>query len=130
MSDYECFFANRPDVGPCSGQLIRGHLIPRQLLKREFRWGCVYEGGSWWKLERGEEQHGLPYRSVDDLIADERSWVAICGGLHGSSGHHGMLDTARTLRIGREELPEDFVTFCEELGLGWYIDRTYARLHA
>lgn len=130
MSDYECFFAHREDAGPCSGQLIRGHLIPRQLLKREFRYGCVYEGGFWWALERGEDQHGLLFRTAEDLIVDERSWVPMCGGPMGNAGHHGQLDCARTLRISREELPELFLEFLTELGLLWYADRNYAKMHA
>lgn len=126
MSEYKCFFEAREDAGGCSGQLVRAHLIKRQVLTREFKHGCVYEGGQWWPLERGEDQHDLQFRSLDDLISDERSWVAMCGGPMGDGGHHGVAyPDGWQLVITREELPESFVEFCEELGLGWYIQRTY-----
>lgn len=131
--EFSCWFAARADAGSCQGQLIAAHLLPRQLLRREFRYGAVEEAGRWWALKRGEERHDLPYRSLDDLIRDERSWVPMCGGLHGDSGHHGALDQSRTLRIAREELPESFIEYCEELGLGWFVLRSYpsaAKMHA
>jgi hypothetical protein len=36
-----------------------------------------------------------------------------------------MLDHSRKLRIPRDKLPPEFIEFCDELGLGWYVDRTY-----
>jgi hypothetical protein len=53
---------------PCEGRLIRAHLIPRQLLKRE----------------------GHP-----EAIDDPRSSVWSCGGIMGNAGHHGMFDASR-----------------------------------
>ena len=129
MSEYACFFADREDAGPCSGSLVRAHLIKRQVLAREFKHGCVYEGGSWWPLERGEDQHDLPFRSLDDLIADERSWVAMCGGPQGNGGHHGMAPPdGWHLPIHFEELPDGFIEFLTEIGLLWYAQRTYKLL--
>jgi hypothetical protein len=43
----------------------------------------------------------------------------------GVSGHHGQFDAARTLRVPRHYLPPVFVEWCDELGLGWYVDREY-----
>lgn len=87
-------------LGPCSGQLIRAHLIPQQLLKRE--------------------GHAA-------AIVDPRSWVPACGGITGITGHHGAFDTARTLRLPFEALPAGTVALAAELGLTWYLERTYAR---
>lgn len=117
-----CFFAGH---NPCDGQLVRGHLIPRQLLKREFPHGVVFDHGEWRRLDALEDVYHLPHRTLRDLIDDERSWVPMCGGPMGNGGHHGQLDQSRTLRIPREELPEGFMVFCEELGLGWYVLREY-----
>lgn len=121
-----CFFADTPTAGACDGQLIRGHLIPRQVLRREFPHGVVLDDGRWRKLGRNEDRYDLLHHSVADLIDDPRSWVPMCGGPMGNSGHHGMLDTARTLRIKRERLPEGFLLFCDELGLTWFIERIYS----
>lgn len=116
-----CFFADR---GPCDGELVRAHLIPRQLLKREFPNGVVLDGGGWRKLGRNEDRYDLVHRGPRQLVDDERSWVPACGGACGVSGHHGQLD-GLTLRIARERLPEGFEVFCDELGLGWYVERQY-----
>ena len=59
------------------------------------------------------------------MIADPRGWVWGCGGIVGIGGHHGQLDQARTLRVPRALLPAEFIAWVDELGLGWYIDRTY-----
>ena len=91
--------SDRP-VGPCHGQLIRAHLLPRQLLRREGHLAA---------------------------IDDPRSWVPACGGLTGSTGHHGAFDYARTLRLPYDALPAGTIELAEELGLDWYLDRTYRR---
>jgi hypothetical protein len=96
----QCFFHGWPEAGPCDGRLIRAHLIRRQVLKRE--------------LNAGRR-----------LLEDPRLWVWCCGGPTGCSGHHGMLDVARTLRIPRERLPAVFEAACAELGLGWWVEREY-----
>jgi hypothetical protein len=96
-----CFLATfRPDV-PCEGPLRQCHLIPKQLLKREgFEWA----------------------------ISDPRSWVWACGGPgYGNTGHHGMLDTARTLRIPLEAIPQGTIELAVELGIDWWLDREYDR---
>jgi hypothetical protein len=125
-----CFFKGWPGAGPCDGALIRAHLLPRQLLKREFPQGVAFcdERGRWVDA-RGEfaydDDKGLRMRSLRELCDDENAWIPCCGGPMGVSGHHGMLDTSRKLRIPREKVPVKVEAFAEALGLGWYIDRTY-----
>lgn len=87
---------NGDPLPACDGDLVRCHLIPKQVIRRE--------GGSVW---------------------DSRSWVWGCGGLQGNSGHHGMLDVSRTLRLPRGALPGAVEELAEELGLVWWLTRTY-----
>ena len=108
MSYYnkDCWLAHhgvseRGFITPCEGRLVRVHLLPQQLLKRE--------GG-----EPG----------------DPRSYILGCGGITGIGGHHGELDSARTLRIPYLELPAGLLEMAEELGLGWWLEREYARTHS
>ena len=86
---------------PCSGRLVRCHLIPRQLLK---------------------QQHHPEW--------DRRAWVWGCGGIVGNGGHHGMLDSSRTLRLRREAIPAGVEELAYELGLLWWLDRTYGERRA
>lgn len=74
---------------PCDGVLIRAHLIPRQLLKRE----------------------GF------ELYAESpATWVMACGGPMGNAGHHGMLDTGhRPLRLPRAAIPAAVLEMAHEL---------------
>jgi hypothetical protein len=97
-----CWFADLPGAGPCDGRLVRCHLVPRQVLRRELN----------------------ASRAVLD---DPRLWVWGCGGPVGVGGHHGRLDSrgCDPLRIPRHRLPLEFVAWCEELGLGWYVDREF-----
>jgi len=81
---------------PCSGPLIRAHLIPKQTLKRE---------------------HADPM--------DPRSWVWACGGIAGNGGHHGALDHSRSLRLPRGSLPPGVEELAAEIGLEWYLDKTF-----
>lgn len=85
---------------PCDGRLRRCHLIPKQVIKREAQLS----------------------------VWDARSWVWGCGGPTGVGGHHGMLDSSRTLRIPRDRLPAGLEEFAAELGLSWWLDRTYGEL--
>ena len=80
----------------CDGRLVRCHLIPQQLIKRE--------GGRPW---------------------DRRAWVWACGGITGNSGHHGMLDHSRRLRLPREAIPAHTEQLALELGLIWWLEKTY-----
>lgn len=107
MRDPFCWVAQQlPDSGDCDGQLIRAHLIPRQLLRRE----------------------GFA-RYADD----PRSYAWVCGGPTGIGGHHGKLDQARTARPGRHHLPAGVEALARELDgqcdgrmpFAAYLDRTY-----
>src|SRR4051812_26964881 len=100
MSHVTCWLAPF-STRPCEGRLIRAHLIPRQLLKRE---------------------------GLARFIDDPATWVPGCGGITGCSGHHGQLDSARTLRVPREALPEALEAFCADHGLLWFLDREYGPL--
>lgn len=93
-----CWFASLPGAGPCDGRLRKCHLLPAQLLKRE---------------------------GLSRFRWHEAVWVWGCGGPMGISGHHGMLDHSRTLRVPRERLPEALETFAAEYDLDWWLDRTY-----
>jgi len=130
-----CWLAGIPGAGRCDGARVRAHLIPQQLLKREFPNGAVWtEHG--WKPATAAQKKALractdgSYRPLLSLLADSASWVWACGGPSGVGGHHGMLDYARTLRIPRYRLPERTEEFAQDLGLGWWLDRTYGSLEA
>lgn len=125
MDGIVCWFAKLPDAGPCEGQLVRCHLLPQQLLKREFPEGIGGEAG----VPRDADWPG-GYTPLEALLKDTRCWVPGCGGLQGVSGHHGQLDTARTLRIPRAFLPDELEEYAGELGLTWWLDREYGSLEA
>lgn len=125
MSRPVCFFAGWALAGPCDGALIRAHLLPRQLLKREFPCGVVFYGGRYVDAREVVGASDLRFLSLRELCDDDSTWVPCCGGPMGVSGHHGMLDTSRKLRIPREKVPVKVEAFAEALGLGWYIDREY-----
>jgi hypothetical protein len=97
-----CFFRDIPGSGPCNGRLIKAHLIPQQTLKRELNAGPA-------------------------MLKDPRGWTWMCGGPVGVSGHHGRFDSrgCNPVRIPRSRLPEPFVAWMDELGLGWFVDRAY-----
>lgn len=120
-----CFFAGWPDAGACDGQLVRGHIVPRQLLKRTYPHGALLDEDGWRPMTRYEDRYDLRHRTLQDLIDDQRSWVPVCGGATGVGAHHGRLDIARTLRIPRERIPEGTEQYAAELGLGWYLDRAH-----
>ena len=114
MNEKKCWVAaNVPGAGPCDGRLIRAHLVPQQLLRREL---------------------GVEGRRAAE---DERSWVWCCGGMTGLGGHHGLIDVrARVhdpLRIERRWLPpavEEFAAekdpLCKQPGaISVYLERTY-----
>jgi hypothetical protein len=101
-----CFASGLEGAGACDGQLVKAHLIPRQLIKRELA-------------------RGLSTRELAELCWDARVWVPMCGGPMGNAGHHGALDFARTLRIPRALLPVGVEEFALEHGLEWWLDREY-----
>jgi hypothetical protein len=99
-----CYLADhgiheRGDMPSCDGFFVRCHLLPKQLLSRK----------------------GIPYSQ----IWSEDVWVWACGGPQGNAGHHGMFDTARTIRLPREAIPERTERFALANDLDWWLDREY-----
>ena len=96
MSDRPtCFFASFART-PCTGELVRVHLIEKQALRR-----------------RGHD----PW--------DERSWVWGCGGeWPGLMGHHGELDRFK-LQVPADRLPPAVLELAHELGYVPYLERRY-----
>jgi hypothetical protein len=93
---YSCQLARFSDK-PCRGRLIRAHLIPRNLLRR----------------------NGLA-----ELIDDPRTYVVACGGPMGNSGHHGEFD-ALTLKVPRWAIPLGTEQLAHDVGLDWFLERRY-----
>lgn len=104
----ECYLAQhgemeRGDPMPsCQGQLIKAHLIPRQVLTRE-----------------------MPGDQAQFAIEDGVTWRPACGGLMGVSGHHGLFDSSRRLRLPPEAIPSSLIGFAREHGLLWWLIREY-----
>lgn len=118
----DCFLATLPGAGPCDGRLVRCHLIPRQILRREV-WAQREA------LRPPAEASGRVFPSrLRELCWDTRCWVYGCGGLTGMGGHHGQLDHSRTLRIPRVLLPAGLEEFAMDYGLSWWLDREYGLL--
>jgi hypothetical protein len=108
-----CYLARFSDR-PCDGRLISAHLVPRKLLRRQFPKGTTVQ-------RDGEEI----FVSLAEMVLDQRTWVWACGGIMGNSGHHGMLDTSRTLRVPRWALPAGLEAFAAEVGVEWWVEREY-----
>jgi hypothetical protein len=98
MPRRRCWFAETlgPGVGRCEGRLVRAHLLPNN-----------------------------PKREGSEAVWDNRTFVYGCGGPTGIGGHHGALDTARTLRVPRGKLPPGLEDFAAEHNLTWWIEREY-----
>jgi hypothetical protein len=113
-----CWFARLPDAGPCEGRLVKCHLIPRQVIRREYP---AAKG-----LTRSRVRRDLVENLVrESYVTDQRCWVWGCGGAMGPGGHHGKWQPDGPRRIPRELLPLELEEFAAELGLLWYLDRTY-----
>jgi hypothetical protein len=127
-----CWFAKLPDAGPCDGQLVRCHFVPKSLLKQRFKLGAVETApGAWTAITRGTNMNfGFPVRSLNELIGDERIMEWGCGGPMGNAGHHGQFDNpaVNVLRVPRELLPLGVEEFAAELGMLPWLDRTYGEL--
>ncbi len=129
-----CWFAGTlSDAGPCDGQLVACHLIPRSLMRREFPNGAYSINGElpFRATPRDPSDlraSGAELRSLTFILTDRGAVVPGCGGAMGVSGHHGRLDVARTLRVSRALLPAAVEKFATEYGLLWWLDRTYGQL--
>jgi hypothetical protein len=109
-----CFFRahglyERGEMPRCSGRLVRCHLLPQQLLKST----RAYKA-----LESNEV-------AAHWFLYDPRAWVWGCGGPVGCGGHHGMFDTARTIRLQRSSIPADTEELAAELDLEWFLAKAY-----
>lgn len=87
---------------PCDGRMARVHLIPQTILKRT---DAVRSGGL--------------------ALFDPRLWRWACGGIMGCTGHHGMFDMQKTLRVPFEALDDELLDLAESIGVGWWIERSY-----
>lgn len=85
-----------------AGRYDRHHLIPQQILRREYR-------------------HGHNGRSLDDLLADERNIVQV------GRWHHAQIE-AHMLNPQWRDLPAAAVEFAAELGLAHLLERRYPML--
>jgi hypothetical protein len=107
---------------------VRAHLLPAQLIRREFPYGLATEdGGRSWR--RADRLEGYPRRPVREVVWDPRVWVPACGGPTGVGGHHGRFDYG-SIRLERAELPAGVEEFAAVLGLSWWLDRTYGEVAA
>jgi hypothetical protein len=98
-----CFLAHRgayerSQMPSCDGRLVKCHLIPRHLLRHT--------------------------DGVLDLW-DPATYVWACGGPMGNTGHHGLFDGSRTIRLPRSAIPQSTENYAQTFGLEWYLDRTY-----
>lgn len=96
----DCWFARFTET-PCSGRLVRCHIIDKQVLRRA--------GADPW---------------------DDRAWVWGCGGAgHGNEGHHGEFD-ARRLIVARSALPAGVEELAIEIGAERRLYRRFGPLEA
>ncbi len=111
-----CFLAQFSDR-PCDGRLVRVHLLPRQLIARALQTRL-----------RGDP-YGASAVAIIAATNDKHGWVKACGGPMGNAGHHGMLDSSRTLWIPRHAIPAETEEMAAELGLEWWLEREYGPRH-
>jgi hypothetical protein len=117
----ECWFKRLPDAGPCEGyRIVRCHLVSQQELKKLWRHYHHRAGGPapWPWPEFG---------SLRDLLEDPRTWVWGCGYSSAHRGHHGQFKPDGPKGIPLSLLPEGYTRLMAELGLWWYVERTFNR---
>jgi len=108
----------------CDGRTDRVHLIPQRQIKTTYPHGAwrILERAytTWLPIRRNQEiMEGVEIRELVDLLDDPRIIR------NGCRRHHGLLDNARKLKIGREDLPESVEEFAEEFGFKWWLDNEY-----
>jgi hypothetical protein len=97
------------------------HLLPKQLLKQEFPHGIdlsdddeIRATPPVWRA-----QDAWPHvRPLGELLNDGRLGVPV------DRRHHDMVE-GKLIQIARGELPAETEAIAGELGLGWYLDRTF-----
>lgn len=150
-----CWFAEWVEgAGPCSGKLVRCHLIDQQTLRQEFPHGVVlgwrydddrrpvpcWKRAAKWEAEKVQRalasgsEAPLRLRALEVLQQDPRSFVMGCGGATGIGGHHGKFDTAphdsTRIVLPRALIPEGTEEMADELHLEWWMTRTYGEKEA
>jgi hypothetical protein len=119
----ECWFKGLPDAGPCEGRLVKCHLVKQQVLKREIR-----SARAEYARTGVTPNHLLIPKSMEAaLLAEPWTWVWGCGGPMGPGGHHGQFKPDGPKPIPLSLLPVDFTRRMAELGLWWYVERTFNR---
>jgi hypothetical protein len=122
------------EKGQCaflSSGLDAHHVIPKQLLKREFRHGarCVLRkpGAAvepWEPSPRDwESEPGWDTLTLDQILWDPRDGIPL------GRYHHNQIEHDHA-RIPRELLPPAVEDFAAEMGLGWRLDHDYGRAAA
>lgn len=108
----------RETMLPCSGLLVRAHLIPQQTLLREIidPMNRLKEPTKFRALRKTPESLAI--------LWDPRVWVWACGGPMGNGAHHGLFDHGR-ISLPRQALPDGLVEFAHQYGITWAIERRY-----
>jgi hypothetical protein len=119
----ECWFKRLPDAGPCEGQrIVKCHLVTRQELRnlwRKFHHRAATDSREPWPWPE--------FRSLQHLVDDPRTWVWGCGLSSAHPGHHGQFKPDGPKGIPLSLLPEGYTRLMAELGLWWYVERTFNR---
>lgn len=120
----ECFFASLPGAGPCEGKrIVRCHLVTRQELRRA--WKAFHHRAG--QPGPGRRPWPTEHRSLQALVDDPRTWVWGCGVSSAHPGHHGQFKPDGPKGIPLSLLPEGYTRLMAELGLWWYVERTFNR---
>jgi hypothetical protein len=132
----ECWFKGLPDAGPCEGRLVKCHLVKQQVLKREGGSSSAISsrvrsfGTAEVSPSRGYGLAGAVAVAGVPVAAaprdDPRTWVWGCG-LSRAGRSSRPVQAGRAEGIPLSLLPEGFTRLMAELGLWWYVERTFNR---
>lgn len=123
-----------PGLLRCAGAMDGHHLLPKQLLKREFPHGVFLKTSPGFAPQADSIRLPGHVRTVERIVpggvAREQT-MSLAGLLNdGRIGvpvdrrHHDMVE-AKLIRIARVELPPEVEEAAAELGLGWFLDREF-----
>lgn len=110
--------------GACWGPTDRAHLIPKQVIKRQFPFGAMrrVDTGEVCAQRRNEDFAALGVTwepvAMKHVIWDDRVWVHAC------RRHHGDFDNYR-IRLWRADLPQSVFEFAAQYGLSWRLERDF-----
>lgn len=107
----------------CDGPLDAHHVLPKRLLKRVFPHGVYFAEGDGWRRTMPDQVGDYSIetgaaRSLGDLLNDGRNGIPVC------RRHHDLIENC-AINLSRGELPHEVEEFAAELGLRWYLERTY-----